>query len=609
MLVRAKKARATHKAQGGRPPTPVPAESFTFPAPILGWVLNENLATPTPTPGGARILDNWVCTTRGARVRGGATIHATLSDDVTALFDYNSATSQFFAATTTSLHDVSVPADAEVAVEAGIVGLTSGDWSVTQFGTAGGDYLVAVNGADPEMIYDGATWNPVNGAAVNQVAFDAQTLPFAVGQTVTGGASGATAVIVSVQKLTATTGRLKLGAITGGPFLDDETLTTAGGAAVANGGSSSASAIAITGVATSSLSQVWSYGSRLFYTEKDSLNAWYLPVDSLGGTAAAFPLAGIFTKGGTLLFGAKWSLDAGDGLDDKCVFVSSEGEVAIYEGTNPGSAADWRKAGLYTLPRPLGKKAYTTAGGDLLIATEVGLIPVSAALQTDLSAIESKAVSQRISPYWQSQSAKLSSGWEMVKVPDSGVMFVSQPADNTALAINLLTGAWSRVTGWDARCLGRFGGSGYFGTAAGQVARMESGGSDLGAIYTAVIVGQYDPMRFYGRKKSVLQMRAMFQVGTPIVPQLRAMADFGDTLSAPPSSPAAYATDGWDVGLWDVAVWDATTSIQNRAEWVPVGVTGSAIAYELQLTFGVAQTPVVELVSIDAEFHVGAMVA
>ncbi|MFK5282932.1 hypothetical protein ACI3PL_25530, partial [Lacticaseibacillus paracasei] len=73
-----------------------------------------------------------------------------------------------------------------------------------------------------------------------------------------------------------------------------------------------------------------------------------------------------FPKGRDAAIWGQVSMDAGDGLDDKCVFVSSEGEVAVYEGTNPGSAADWRKAGVYQITRPLGQNAKVSAGGDLL---------------------------------------------------------------------------------------------------------------------------------------------------------------------------------------------------------------------------------------------------
>lgn len=535
MQVRQKKVMAVRKFVNDQPPQAVPAQPFTFPAPIRGWILNENLAQAQPA--GARIIDNWLCTTTGVRVRGGSIRHCTLNAPVTALFSYNSTTDRFFAATAAGVFDCTEPFSPTTPLTAVFSGQTSGDYSTVQFGTAGGDFLYAVNGTDNPRLFNGTTWTAITGV----------------------------------------------------------------------------SSPAITGVTTSNLSHVWSYANRLFFVEKNTLVARYLPVDQIGGAVASFSLAGTFKKGGSLLFGSTWSIDSGAGLDDKCVFVSTEGEVAVYSGTNPGNANEWSLQGVYQMPRPLGKNAYTQAGGDLLIATEVGMIPVSAAIQNDLAALESKAVSRPIWPYWQSQTRAISDGWQIVKVPRRGVMYVSQPdasgASKSCLAVNLLTGAWSRCTGWDTRCLGFFDDDAFFGAADNCVYRMDNGGSDAGMPYTTTLLMQHDGMGAYGRKKTVLQMRAVFQAGSPINPQLSALADFSEELSPPPASVANYTTDEWDSGLWDTALWDADVVLQNQANWTSAGVTGSTIAPELQLTFGVTPTPQVELVAIDAEYQVGAMVA
>ncbi len=539
MKVRPKKAPATAKMQNGQP-TPKPmAVPYRFPAPIRGLVLNENRAIAQP--GGARILDNWVPTTTGVRVRGGcirhATVHATKA--VETLFRYKSGGfEQFFAATDTTIVDITAPTSPLIPPTPVVTGRTSGRYSTEHFGTAGGDYLYAVNGTDSPLLYDGTTFTPITGASTP----------------------------------------------------------------------------AITGVTTSSLSHVWSFANRLFFVEKDSMTAWYLPVDSIGGAAAAFSLAGVFKMGGALLFGARWSMDAGDGLDDKCVFVSTEGEVAVFEGTNPGSAADWRKAGIYQVSKPLGPKAITTAGGDLLIATELGLVPLSQAVQKDIAALEMGAVSQAIAPYWRQQSrALIGKGWEIIKMPASGFMLVSQPYQSdfigTCLVANLQTGAWSRFTGWRTNCLGLFAGDGYFGDDRGGVFLVDSGGSDDGVPYTCVMLMQHEDFGSPIAQKTVLQMRPVFQVGNEVLPKIEALADYDETVSAPPPSITEFQLYGWDVGLWDEALWDTADTRVHSPQWVPVGVTGFVIAPLLQMTFGVTPTPRVELISVDATYTSGAIVA
>ena len=44
-------------------------------------------------------------------------------------------------------------------------------------------------------------------------------------------------------------------------------------------------------------------------------------------TLLQIPLSGAATKGGKLLFCATWSIDAGDGIDDKLVFCTDLGEL------------------------------------------------------------------------------------------------------------------------------------------------------------------------------------------------------------------------------------------------------------------------------------------
>ena len=523
MMPRPKKM-ASPKGQTAK----VPAQEFTFPAPIRGWVLNENLSNPQP--GGARVLDNWFCTTTGIKARGGRQKFATLDAKVQSIFTYKSGSqSILFGATATKIYDITSPASPTVVPTAAVTGMTSGYYSTEHFGTAGGNFLVVCNGTNSVRNFNGSAWSTPT----------------------------------------------------------------------------------ITGVTSANLSQVWSHSNHLFFIEKNTMNAWYLPVDSISGTVAQISLAGVMTKGGSLVFGAKWSLDAGDGLDDKCVFVSSEGEVAVYEGTNPGSALAWSLVGVYILPKPMGKNARIAAGGDLLIATEVGLIPMSAAINRDIAAMEQAAVSKPIGTYWQAK-AKLLAGtnWEMVKSPDVGIMIVSQPstAASECLVVNMLTGGWSRFTGWDVQCLGYIAGQTFCGSADSCVYVLNVGGSDSGENYTCVYLGQADPMGLYGKQKTILQMRAVVNTSVSIMPQLTAQVNYSEALSSPPSSPADYSVDSWDSGIWDTSLWDASTPLAIVAQWAATGKTGRVVAPELQLTFGITPTPNTELVAIDAQFSAGAVV-
>lgn len=587
----------------------------TFPAPVRGWVQNENLALARP--GGARQLDNFFPTVSSIRVRGGSEKWATLgstSTPVQSLFRYKSgATEKFFGTTAGSIFDITSPASATVIPAAAVNGQTAGYYATQQFGTAGGDFLICVNGADVMWRFDGTDWFPCNGAAIRTLAYDAGVTAFVRGETVTGGTSSATATIIAVTG-NATSGTLYLGPVTGGPFQDNETLTSATGEADADGADQAGSSVAITGANTDDLSHVWMFANRLWFVEKNTMTAHYLPVDAIGGALGQVELRGVFKRGGSLLFGASWSLDAGDGLDDKCVFVSTEGEVAVYEGSDPSSASTWSKVGVYNMAPPLGINGSMQAGGDLVIATEAGIIPLSEAIKRDVAGLSLAAVSRPIEPSWKvSVAARKSLPWELVKWSEQSMMIVTQPrsADNLdpmAFVANLETGSWCRFTGVDVRCGAVFAGNCYFGANNGVVYQMERGGNDAGVPYVAVYVGQPDHLGEPSAIKTIMQARGVFLAADPFNVRLSASVDYNVNLPVPPSSTDDYSDSAWDVGLWDVATWDGSLAGPSITRWVSIGKTGFVMSPQIQITCGVTPKPDIDLVSFDVTYQTGGTV-
>ncbi len=524
---------ADAKRPSGRPPAPE-AMTHTFPAPRRGLVSNENVASIGPEA--AQVLDNWVCTPTGIRPRAGSQKYATLPSSVRAMFAYRVGPGAMFAATDSAIYDLSTAPNPESAT-AVVSGLASGDFGCTMFGTAGSDFLVAANGADPVQIFNGASWQALTGA----------------------------------------------------------------------------SSPSITGADTSKLSHVWSYANRLFFVEKGSLTAHYLPVDSIGGEVGQVRLAGVFTLGGSLLFGANWSLDAGDGMDDKCVFVSTEGEVAVFVGPNPDLYTDWRLEGVYKIGKPLGKNASFKAGGELIIATQSGLVPLSRAINSDPSAMGSIAVSAPIGPLWRDYAGVYTSAWSVAKWPEKGILLVSPASasdDSVTLCASLETGAWSRWTGVGASALCYFSDYVFAGGRDGVVRRLETGGSDDGEAYTALSIGAHEGLGATGRQKTVLQARGLFRASHSLNPSLSAQVDYR---LDPGEAPAAQQIDGvgsWDSSKWDEVVWDAPSNeMALTSYWRGIGRTGYAIAPELQLTFQSLAPPEIELVSVDVTYRVGALVA
>jgi hypothetical protein len=368
------------------------------------------------------------------------------------------------------------------------------------------------------------------------------------------------------------------------------------------------------GLTTSALSHVWTFKSRLFFIEDGTMKFWYLPVDSITGTATQFSLAGVFNKGGSLLFGATWSLDAGDGVDDLLVVVSTLGEVAIYQGSDPSS--DFQIVGVYSISAPLGKDATIKAGGDLMIATVEGIVPISEVLTKDSSALSLSAVTRAIEPTWHTEvSQRETLPWTMVKWSEKNMLVVGMPSpgpsvDPLSFVANLETGAWCQFTGttWDVRSQAVLEGVHYVGGATGKVYITETGGSDAGNNYTCTYVNHFSHIGRRGSVKSVNLARAAFRATRAFIAKVSCSINYTVSLPSAPSSVADSTEDAWDEGLWDTAVWDASGSSLVTARWTAISKAGYVIAPQVQVTCGVTPRPDAELMSIDIEYELGGVV-
>src|SRR5690625_3900556 len=132
----------------------------------------------------------------------------------------------------------------------------------------------------------------------------------------------------------------------------------------------SGSTPSITGVDTSDLIDGTVFKNRLFLVEKQSMSLWYLPVTSVSGAASDIPMGQIFRRGGYIVTAQPWTIDAGEGADDLLAVLSSNGEVAVFSGTDPTDASKWQLVGLFYIGRPIGQRPCVKFGGDLLIICE-----------------------------------------------------------------------------------------------------------------------------------------------------------------------------------------------------------------------------------------------
>jgi hypothetical protein len=598
---------------------PVPGEmaltysALTLPAPIQGIIENQNWAYTKP--GCAVILDNWFPTQKGLKLRGGTERWLTLPDPVEIVrsgFEYVSGSVQrMFAATVTRLFDVSF-SDSPVEVT-GLGTQTDGNYSAAQLANTGGDYLIIVNDAgDYVRRFNGTSWTYLSTTTPLDWAI---STAYAVGDRAldTDDNTRWKCLVAHTSPSTGTFAAARIAtpgqwAIDHAP--DNTSFIT---------GPIDAPAIVQNG---QGLTHVWKHANRLFFVQGGTMNAWCLPVHSVGGELVFIPLSGAMKRGGSLLFGASWTVDSGAGSDDKCIFVSDMGEIAVFTGTDPTDSSNWKQDGCYDISRPLSKYGHEKLGGDILIATIDGIVPLTATMSKDVSLLSLAAITYNIEQSWTQEYTnkrtyptmltKWSEGDALIfSFPGPGGTVTGIPPIPASMSVgvsNIHTGAWCRYTGWDAMCFMQLHGSLFFGTQDGRIMMAESGGTDDGINYVCTMVGGWEMFQVPPNQVTWFQARAAFfsSAHEPFEPQLSATVDYQFRIPPPPApGPDPGLLDVWDQGLWDTALWDqpgaGTPQIKNTM-WVSIGETGFSHAPIVQATVEQQAKPNVELVSISATY-------
>lgn len=218
-----------------------------------------------------------------------------------------------------------------------------------------------------------------------------------------------------------------------------------------------------TGLTVSSLVNVHSHQNRLWFIQKGTADVWYLAPQAVAGTLTRLPLGPFLTLGGYLIAMGSWTHDGGDGPDDYAVFISSEGETLVYQGTDPASNSTFSLVGRYYLPKPLGRRCFAKSGADLVVLTEAGVLPLSQAGQVGPAGAANIAVSNKIDAAWTQSVSRASGlfGWEAIAYPRGNIMLVNVPVRERQVqqqfVLGTKTAGWSRFTNLNAGCWSLFG--------------------------------------------------------------------------------------------------------------------------------------------------------
>jgi hypothetical protein len=494
------------------------SQSMSLPAPIGGLNARDSEAQMPETD--ASLLENWFPTPTNMAVRDGYIPWSTFTGVCQTVLVYNglSATKVFPCvnnASTYSIYDGTSAGALSSAVVGGggstIEALTSCRFDYVNFGTAGGQYLFAVNGVDVPLRFDGTTW---------------------IASGLTGGTPAAYQSI--------------------GIFLN-----------------------------------------RLWVFEKNSFIVHYWAVDAVTGAAAtALNLGSVFKLGGHL--SALISLtDFGTaGLVDYMCFLSSEGELVAYTGTDPSTIATWTKAAQIKIGRPVtvGNRTWCKAGADAFVLCTDGVYPLRRAVTQDKK-VEQESLSDKIRPLLAHDIGIYGGkyGWQIIIHPKGNKLIINVPTSEDVSSyqyvMNSQFPSWTKFVGWTAFNFAVAQDTLYFGGRGVMVKADTSANDGVAAIRTKCRQA-WNYLGQRGTSKQLKLMRPIIESTGDYELIITADADFRT------STPTIYRTvpggsgDPWGAGVWDTE-WSGPPVTSRH--WYGVGAVGTAIApYVSTITDGVS---------------------
>ena len=349
-------------------------------------------------------------------------------------------------------------------------------------------------------------------------------------------------------------------------------------------GSTWATTPAITGPTVANLVWINKHQRRLWFGEKNSLSAWYLAVNSIGGAATEFSLAGIGS--GHIMAMGTWSRDSGDGMDDIAVFITSEGDAIVYQGTDPASTATWELIGNFQIGKPIGRRCLTKAGSDLVIITQDGFVPLSAVLSIDRSQTRLVALSDQINKAVNDAVRLYSSnfGWQPIVYPKGTMMLFNIPTSATAseqYVFNTITGAPCKFTGMSALCWALLNDDLYYGGPDGVVYKADTGESDKGANIEADCLQAFSYFGSPGLEKAFKMAECIFQSDGDPNAAIDWNVDFNILNPTTTAEAATVNSALWGVSKWGVGTWGTDGQIYRG--WRGVRGTGRAGAIRVRI--------------------------
>ena len=560
-----------------------------FPAPVGGLNARDSL-TDMPEQD-AVILENWWPETTKVSSRKGCLKQTSIPQQYPTLVCYPSkeGSQHLFGFRAGYVDEIAVLGN--TASSTPLPFQLSARYSTVIFANTGGMFLLCINGEDKLLFYNGSKWGTISNSSLSLTISSINTtvVSLIVGKALVVTSSPHGLLSANSVTIAGTTGGVFDGAATISSIVDSTSFIIDFNSATSH--SSSVGTLSpvevISGVDVSALNIITVFDNRLWFTEKDSSDVWYLDLFSIYGTAHKFPLGALLSGGGYLLACCTWTIDSGMGVDDKIVFFSSEGQAVVFKGTDPSSATTFTLSGTYDIAKPIGG-AYCCLKymGDVYFLTEYGVLPLSKAILTAQITTKSD-ITDKIYPLIQKAIAENpgNTAWGMCVFPAKNMLILNTP-DRTESYIqycmNTTTGAWTKFTGWKALSFATVENNIYFSSLDGYVYEALVYDTDAGVPITVRALQAFSPLdNSPSEKLAQLAKLILYTNGNPDL-RIGVNVDYDPKII--PESYLSFASLDLDM-VWGGMVWGGMvwgSPFQRYGDWEGVSGMGYVLAIAVE---------------------------
>lgn len=552
-------------------------------APLKGLSLSSKLVPGDPLT--ATVLDNWVIEENQVKARPGTLLRLTHGTaPMETLVPFYGAPSKMSAATAGEI----VLLDGTV-VHSGFAG---NDWSWTAFSNLSAtDYTVMVNGLDGVWSWDGGAVAPPFPVAVvslsNTNPATVQVAPADIGNFANGmvvmiaGAVGAGMTVANGLHYITSVG------VPANTFTLVGVDTSGGAAPQTVGVTASPPGSMQKEIVTAPPTDPWvvpdqfnivlAHMNRLWFADSSNLAVYYLDIQQKSGVVKVLPLNALFKRGGNIRAMYTWTTEGAVNLNDQLCIFSSNGELVIYSGVDPGPSGDFELSGIFRFDTPMSKHSVVNYGGELYVLISTGLVPLSTLMRAEAEQLGQSDRNVFSKFFNASLNNRDRPGWQAILNPSSGRLIANMPQGGTnnysqmvRFMPNPIWASWSALS---SRCWGWVDNRLYFGSDNGRVYEMHPNFlNDNGQPIKVDVQAAWSNYGTPAAKHFKMILPYLQSDGTPR-PFVDIKVDYD--MSAPSNQPdVTFADTGatWDLATWDVDFWAGAVGSKNN--WSGVGDIG-----------------------------------